>query len=151
MFGPFRDASPYLKGEGIEDNRGSKDMAARHAAWLQRLPEEPEALWDWLIALDAATLNELLAYGAAATVKPEGGPHVDRLAIAAGLDLAQWWTPTAKGYFGRVSKAMIAEAVTEGVTAQAADNIASLKKAEMAERAEALLAGTGWLPALLRG
>jgi len=147
----LRAVSPYLKGEGIEDNRGSKDMAARHAAWLQRLPEEPEALWDWLIALDAATLNELLAYGAAATVKPEFGPHVDRLAIAAGLDLAQWWTPTAKGYFGRVSKALIAEAVTEGKTAQAAENIASLKKAEMAERAEALLAGTGWLPALLRG
>ena len=147
----LRAVSPYLKGEGIEDNRGSKDMAARHAAWLQRLPEEPEALWDWLIALDPATLNELLAYGAAATVKPEGGPHVDRLATAAGFDLAQWWMPTAKGYFGRVSKALIAEAVTEGVTAQAADNIANLKKAEMAERAEALLAGTGWLPALLRG
>jgi ParB family chromosome partitioning protein len=147
----LRAVSPYLKGEGIEDNRGSKDMAARHAAWLQRLPEEPEALWDWLIALDPATLNELLAYGAAATVKPEGGPHVDRLAIATGFDLAQWWTPTAKGYFSRVSKALIAEAVTEGVTVQAADNIAGLKKAEMAERAEALLAGTGWLPALLRG
>ena len=28
--------------------------------------------------------------------------------------------------------------------------IGGLKKAEMAERAEALLAGTGWLPALLR-
>jgi len=147
----LRAVSPHLKGEGIEDNRGSKDMAERHAAWLQRLPEEPDGLWDWLIALDPATLNELLAYGAAASVKPEGGPHVDRLATAAGLDLAQWWIPTAKGYFSRVSKALIAEAVTEGVTAQAADNIAGLKKAEMAERAEALLAGTGWLPALLRG
>jgi ParB family transcriptional regulator, chromosome partitioning protein len=76
---------------------------------------------------------------------------MERLAAATGFDLAQWWTPTAQGYFGRVSKALIAEAVTEGVTAQAADNIAGLKKAEMAECAEALLAGTGWLPALLRG
>jgi ParB family chromosome partitioning protein len=50
-----------------------------------------------------------------------------------------------------VPKAQIAEAVTEGVSAQAANNIAGLKKADMAERAEALLAGTGWLPALLRG
>jgi ParB family transcriptional regulator, chromosome partitioning protein len=146
----LRAVSPYLKGEGIEDNRGSKDMAARHAAWLQRLPEEPDGLWDWLIALDPATLNELLAYSVAATVKPESGPVADRLAAATGLDLAQWWTPTAKGYFSRVSKAQIAEAVTEGVTAQAAAKIVSLKKAEMAECAEALLAGTGWLPALLR-
>ena len=147
----LRAVNPYLWGEGIEDNRGSKDMAERHAAWLQRLPEEPEALWDWLIALDPATLNELLVYGVATTVKPESGPHVDRLAAAAGLDLAQWWTPTATGYFSRVSKTLITEAVTEGVTAQAAANIASLKKAEMAERAEALLTGTRWLPALLRG
>ena len=147
----LRAVSPHLRGEGIDDNRGSKDMAERHAAWQQRLPEEPEALWDWLIALDAATLNELLAYGAAATVKPEGAPHMDRLASAAGLGLAQWWIPTAKGYFGRVSKALIAEAVTEGTNAHEAASIAGLKKAAMAERAELLLAGTGWLPALVRG
>jgi ParB family chromosome partitioning protein len=146
-----RGISQHLRGEDIEENRGNKEMAERHAAWLQRLPEEPDGLWDWLIALDQATLTELLAYCAAATVKPERGPQIDRLAAAAGLDLAQWWTPTAKGYFSRVSKTLIAEAVTEGVHAQAAANIASLKKAAMAERAEALLAGTGWLPAMLRG
>ena len=108
-------------------------------------------MWDWLIALDQAALLDLIAYCAAATVKPERGPHIDRVAAAAGLDFAQWWTPTAKGYFSRVSKAQIAEAVTEGLHARAANNIAGLKKADMAERAEALLAGTGWLPVLLRG
>jgi ParB family chromosome partitioning protein len=145
-----RGVSPCLTGEGIDDNSGSKDMAERHAAWTQRLPEDHGGLWDWLIALDPATLADLLAYCAAATVKPERGPHIDRMAAAAGLDLAQWWTPTAKGYFSRISKAQIAEAVTEGVNPQAAANISGLKKGEMAERAEALLAGTGWLPALLR-
>ena len=59
---------------------------------------------------------DLIAYCAAATVKPERGPHIDRVAAAAGLDLVQWWTPTARGYFSRVSKAKIAEAVTEAVT-----------------------------------
>jgi len=49
-----------------------------------------------------------------------------------------------------VSKAQITEAVREGAGEQAAANIGGLKKGEMAERAEALLAGTGWLPALLR-
>jgi ParB family transcriptional regulator, chromosome partitioning protein len=145
-----RGVSPRLSGEGIADNRGSKDMDERHAAWVQRLPEDHGALLDWLIALDPVSLGDLLGYCAAATVKPERGTHVDRVAAAAGLDLAQWWTPTAKGYFSRVPKAKIAEAVTEGVDAQAAAGIGSLKKAEMAERAEALLAGTGWLPALLR-
>jgi len=92
-----RGVSPRLSGEGIADNRGSKDMDERHAAWMQRLPEDHGALWDWLIALDPVSLADLLAYCAAATVKPERGTHVDRVAAAAGLDLAQWWTPTAKG------------------------------------------------------
>jgi ParB family transcriptional regulator, chromosome partitioning protein len=145
-----RAVSPRLNGEGIDDNRGTKDMAARHAGWLQRLPDDQDALWDWLLTLDQAALAALLAYCTAATVKPERGPHIDRVAAAAGLALAEWWTPSAKGYFSRVSKAQIAEAVTEGAGEQAAANIATLKKGEMAERAEALLAGTGWLPALLR-
>jgi ParB family chromosome partitioning protein len=145
-----RAVSPRLTGESIDNNRGNKDMAARHAAWMQRLPDDEAALWDWLTALDQTALAELLAHCVAATIKPERGPHIDRVAAAASLDLAQWWTPSAKGYFSRVSKALIAEAVTEGVNAQAAANIGSLKKGEMAERAEALLAGTGWLPALLR-
>jgi hypothetical protein len=29
-----RGVSPALRGEGIDDHRGSTDMAARHAAWL---------------------------------------------------------------------------------------------------------------------
>jgi hypothetical protein len=69
---------------------------------------------------------------------------------AVGFDLAQWWTPTARGYFSRVSKQQMTEAVTEGKSDQAAENIAKLKKAEMAERSEALLADTGWLPPVLR-
>ena len=146
-----RGVSPALRGEGIDDNRGSKDMMARLADWHHRVPEQPEAVWDWLLTLDQPTLLDLLAYCAAAMVKPQVGPQMDQLAAAAKLDLAQWWAPTAKGYFSRVSKAQIAEAVTEGVNAQAAANIASLKKVEMAERAEALLAATGWLPPLVRG
>jgi len=146
-----RSVSPGLHGEGIEEGRGGKDRAERHAAWLQRLPEDQDAVWDWLIALDATTLAELTAYCVAATVKPEGGPAIDRVAAAAGLDLAPWWTPTARGYFSRVAKAQIVEAVTEGVNAEAAGTLDGLKKAAMAERAEVLLAGTGWLPAMLRG
>ena len=111
----------------------------------------PISSWYWLASLDQPTLAEFLAYGAAATLKPQRGTHADPIAAAIGFDLAQWWVPTAKGYFGRVSKEQIAKAVTEGRSAEAADNIAKLKKAEMAERAEALLTGTGWLPPLLRG
>lgn len=53
-------------------------------------------------------------------------------------------------YLGRITKARILEAVREGVNAEAAERMADMKKPDMAEAAEQLLAATGWLPALLR-
>ena len=47
-------------------------------------------------------------------------------------------------------KGLILEAVTEGNGKAAADNIATLKKAAMADKAGELLIGKNWLPALLR-
>jgi ParB family chromosome partitioning protein len=142
--------SAALRAEGIDDSPSAKRMAEHHAAWTARLPEEEAALWDWLLAQDATTLTALLAYCVASAVKPEQGAPADRLAAAVALDMAQWWQPTVAGYFGRVPKPLILEAVTEAKGAAAADNIAALKKGEMAARAAALLTGTGWLPTLLR-
>jgi ParB family chromosome partitioning protein len=60
------------------------------------------------------------------------------------------WTPTAENYFGRVPKVRILEAVTEARGLQMAELIEGLKKSDMAEQAERLLAGTNWLPEPLR-
>lgn len=49
-----------------------------------------------------------------------------------------------------MSKARILEAVREAVSEEAALQMASMKKQPMAEAAEQLLIGTGWLPPLLR-
>ncbi|WP_343227977.1 hypothetical protein [Stakelama flava] len=53
-------------------------------------------------------------------------------------------------YLRRVTKAHIVEAVTEGVSEEDARRIADMKKQDMAQAAEQLLAGTGWLPVTLR-
>ena len=132
------------------DSPAAQRMAEHHVAWTAKLPEEEAGLWDWLRTQDAATLTALLAYCVACAVKPEQGAPADRLAAAVALDLAQWWQPTVAGYFGRVPKPLILEAVTEAKGAAAADKLAALKKGDMAARATALLTGTGWLPALLR-
>ena len=78
--------------------------------------------------------------------------HADRLATHLGLDMAagDGWTPTVGSYLGRVTKARILAAVREARGEAAAERIATLRKPEMAEAAERLLAGTGWLPAPLR-
>ena len=60
------------------------------------------------------------------------------------------WTPTGQTYLGRVTKAHILAAVREAVSDEAAERIAGLKKPEMAQAAEQLLARTGWLPTVLR-
>lgn len=53
-------------------------------------------------------------------------------------------------YLGRVTKAHVLAAVREAVSDAAAGRIAGLKKTDMADAAEQLLAGTGWLPSVLR-
>jgi ParB family chromosome partitioning protein len=146
----LRATVPYLRADGIDDSPAAKTTAEQHAAWVARLPGDEAALWDWMLAQEAATVTALLAYCVACTVKPERGDPADRLAAAVALDMKQWWQPTVAGYLGRVPKTLILEAVTEGKGAAAADNIAKLKKDEMADRAAGLLTGTGWLPPMLR-
>jgi len=74
----------------------------------------------------------------------------DKLARAVALDMTAHWTPTVRAYLGRVTKAHILAAVREALDDEAAERIADLKKQAMAETAEQLLAGTGWLPPVLR-
>jgi ParB family chromosome partitioning protein len=135
-------------------------IAERHAAWELRLPQDAAQLWDFVARLDMAAQVELLAHCASLTVnaihlpkqRPDKGAsaHADVLAQTLGLDMTATWTATVASYFGRVSKERILEAVREGVSPEAAANIATMKKQAMAEAAEQRLAGTGWLPAAHR-
>jgi ParB family chromosome partitioning protein len=145
--------------EGIEDSAAVDALDARRAFWNSELPEDAEALWDWLAGRDMATWLDLLSYCAGccvnAVVKPkeqegERIAHADRLAAALSLDMTQWWQPTGAAYLARVPKARILEAVAEGVSPSAAENLAKLKKDGLVKLAEERLSGTGWLPALLR-
>ena len=61
-----------------------------------------------------------------------------------------YWRPTVRTYLGRITKARILEAVREAIGDEAAIRMAVMKKQDMAEAAEQLLAATGWLPPLMR-
>lgn len=153
--------SAWLSGyaPGIDESLAGKEIAGRHAAWGKRLPEESEALWTFIHGLSDAERLELLAHCVSLTANAvrvprqrgdESEAHAALLAHEVGLDMRAYWQPTAASYFGRVSKDRIVQAVREGASAQAADNIARLKKPAMAEAAVAALAGKDWLPLLLR-
>jgi ParB family chromosome partitioning protein len=134
------------------------EIEARHETWEKRMPEEPSDLWDFVRALQDGERLQLLAHCASLSLDAVRTPlgsadiqhHADAVAAALHLDMTSYWQPTAAGYFMRVAKQRILEAVREGASSQAAENIEKLKKPAMAERAETLLSSKGWLPEVLR-
>jgi ParB family chromosome partitioning protein len=154
----------------LKDSASAKAVSERQEAWKTDIPQEDQALWEWLDGLDDASRLALLAhcvsYGVNALfekVDRYGGSGVsqhslerrlgqaDRLARAVRLDMVEvGWTPTVDNYLGRVTKPRILEAVREGAGERAAQLIDHLKKGDMAKEAERLLADSGWLPEPLR-
>jgi ParB family chromosome partitioning protein len=145
---------------GLNDTALAGRFDRRHQAWSAALPKEPADLWDALTAFDGDRRQSLFAHCVSLAVnamfepynrRPRALAHADRLAEALDLDMvAAGWAPTVETYLGRVTKARILGAVREAKGEQAARHIEHLKKGDMAERAQDLLAGTGWLPEPLR-
>ncbi len=75
--------------------------------------------------------------------RPRAVATADRLAEAVSLDMTAQWAPTVRTYFGRVTKTRILDAVREAVSIEAAERMADMKKPDMAEAAEQLLAANG--------
>lgn len=158
------NAAPSLR-----ESVWSKAIQLRHEHWSERLPDEPQALWDALAAMPQDEQMALLAHcvsqGVNALFEPARGydgrtsahgvsqriAAADALAAAVGLDMAEaGWTPTVDNYLGRVTKPRIIDAVREAKGEASAVLIEHLKKGDMAREAERLLEGTGWLPEPLR-
>ena len=128
--------------------------------WRDQLPGLPADLWQWCLNQDQAVLLDLLACCAALTInavmskqdRPDSARigHADQLAAALDLDMTNWFTPTAENYFARISKPLIVEALNEARNNPPAPAWLKLKKSELATVAEREIAGTGWLPQLLR-
>jgi ParB family chromosome partitioning protein len=157
----IRPSSTYLAShaDGIEDTRAGKAWADCHARWAAQMPRDVADLWAFVVDLDHDSRMALFAHCVALTVnavklpmdrRPRAMATADRLAEAVSLDMTAHWVPTARTYLGRVTKTRILDAVREAVGIEAADRMADMKKQDMAEAAEQLLAATGWLPALMR-
>ncbi|MBX3477296.1 MAG: ParB/RepB/Spo0J family partition protein [Brevundimonas sp.] len=144
---------------GVSDGPAGRRVADRLEAWGARLPEEARDLWAVLSPMAPSDLLDLMACCAGVGLyavrdphdrKPDALAHAETLATATGLDMTGTWSATAASYFSRVSKARVLEAVTEATTPEEAGRIAGFKKGDMAEAAERLVEGRGWLPPVLR-
>lgn len=159
-----RIAHPYAASYGIGGS-GFADSPARQAVkqaedeQQAKLPSAHAELWAWLQEQDVTALHALLAVcigrvaeaGGGDWTSESGAQHVAAQAASkAGLDMRQWWTATRESYLSRVTKAGILDAVCEGAGEDSARRVADMKKDAMAENAERLLSGKGWLPRQLR-
>ncbi|WP_229195414.1 ParB/RepB/Spo0J family partition protein [Bradyrhizobium acaciae] len=152
----LREVYPHAQAKAIAATPAELEVQARHEGWAKRLPEEANTLWEFLGTLSLAEQIDLLAHCASLALdtiqlpKQRRRHNGDAVAAAIGFDMAAAWEPTPENYLGRVSKERILEAVREGASVEAADNIAGLKKQAMAEAAATRLRGKGWLPSVLK-
>jgi len=123
-------------------------------AWDGKLPEDSAELLAALLAMEQGELIKLLAVCVASTVDVVT-PRATRqqpgaeLAQAVELDMAAWWQPSAEGYFRHVPKTAILQAMGE-FAPEHVNQLAKLKKADIASEAERLADGTGWMPAFFK-
>ncbi|MEA3390907.1 MAG: ParB/RepB/Spo0J family partition protein [Pseudomonadota bacterium] len=165
-----RGGSLGVHAPGLNDSASAQEIDKRHESWAERLPDQPEDLWDTLVAFSADDQAALFAHCASFGVNAVWEPanrynesrvsartvggrieHSHILARAAHLDMvAAGWTATVENYLGRVTKVRILGAVEEAKGGEASARLTGLKKPEMAREAERLLEGSGWLAEPLR-
>jgi ParB family chromosome partitioning protein len=147
----FLSAPLAREAGGIEDSKAAVRTAERHEAWARNLPQDAGDLWSFILRIDGDSCMALLALCVGLTLnavhgwerRPLARAHADVMALRIGLNMTTYWTPTARTYFGRITRARIGEAVREALSEDAAARIGGLKKPEMADAAEALMVATG--------
>lgn len=142
-----------------QEAKAVTDLAVERDRLADRLPGDETALWEWCFAASQPDLLDVLAvvtaHGLDAVVsKHDPNRHGQRQGTALGqelgLDMAQWYRPTAAGYFGRVSKATILSDLAAARGMPNAPAWEKLPKGELAAIAEREIEPTGWLPEPLR-
>ena len=122
---------------------------------FRALPDEARAAW----------LGHVVARSLEASLNMSGErriPFQDHLGALIGIDIAQWWRPTAANFFDRVPKQVILEALGEVGGAELAARYVSVKKSDLAASAERIFAGAtiaevaereralAWVPDVMR-
>lgn len=125
--------------------RGIEAIEKTREAWKKRLPAKQGEFFQWCLDADQKTLLSLLAFFAA-----QSGNDADKLSGSLGLDMEDWFTPTAANFFSRIGKPEIIKAIKEATGKGVAPATEKLKRSELALFAERAVKNTGWLPKVLR-
>ena len=137
-----------------DEGKACQFLQKEKAAWEASLPENWAQDFRWLLEWSAKDVQELLAFCSALAVcsfqdrvyGTSQTSSLDALETAIGFDLADWWQPTAEGFFKRMSKDQITGALTEAGKTGNAKDAEKMKKGDAAEFAEQALQGSRWVP-----
>jgi ParB family chromosome partitioning protein len=119
------------------------------------LPQDESTWFAWLLEQPQETVLSLIVFATAACVdavesRASGTPVSEPLAQALALDMADWWEATPESYLNLVPKAKLVDMVTDIAGAQAASDLAKMKKTQAVEFAAKHAANSRWLPLPLR-
>lgn len=138
----------------LAESRAEKIVQEALAEVSALLPQKPAELLGWLLTQPLEVLVRLLQVCSALSLNAisASGKKETTTALAGVLNLQmrEWWEPTGASYLGSVSKALIVDALNDAGLGEDAEAVAKMKKAEAVAKAEELLAGRGWVPAVLR-
>ena len=121
------------------------------------LPQDKGDLFAWCLDADQATLLDILAFcvgdqidAQASDLKATNLHHADAIAEAVDPDMGAWWCPS-EGFFKRISKKIIAGAVSEaGCAYEVSKEALGVPKADTIAAALEAITGKGWIPPPLR-
>jgi ParB family chromosome partitioning protein len=151
---PASSALAELRSSLDESWRAGSEATSRFDLF-RVLPDDSRAAW----------LGYVVARSLEASLNMAGErqlPFQDHLGSLIGIDMAQWWRPTAANYFDRVSKQVILDALTDVGGLELSSRFASVKKGDLAMSAERVFAGTyitevevrekalSWVPEVMR-
>ncbi len=143
-----------LEKKTFAGSRGWDEFNQVLAEWKEKAPDKKSEFWSWCLEQDRETLVSLLAIGIAGTIEAvadTGKARPDNmLAEAIGIDLADWFTPTADNYFSQINKLGGLVAIKEATGKAITPAQEKMKKDALAEEAERQVAGTRWIPSMLR-
>jgi len=144
-------------GDGLAKPPAAKELAGAIREATRGMPKDSAKQFAWLLQQSPTRVASIIAATVAPAVnaverKFNGADRqaADQLATALKLDVSQFWSATAEGFFSRVSKDQVLAAVTEAAGEDAAKKLVGMKKAELSVAAEKAVKGKGYLPAILQ-
>ncbi|MBA8867155.1 ParB family chromosome partitioning protein [Pantoea agglomerans] len=141
-----------------EDGKAWQFLQQQKAEWQALLPKGWEQDFRWLLDWSTDDVLGLQGFCSATAVcsfqdrmyGKSQTSNLDALELAMGFDLADWWQPTAEGFFKRISKEQIVGVLTEvGKTGNASD-AEKMKKGDAADFAESAMKNSRWVPSWMK-